>query len=176
MQTTYRGLCAIAREEAVVLVPYPDGRPGEFSIGIGHYDPTLKADSPAITIEEAWELFRSDMAPRELEVAKMLKMSVVPQENDALVSAYYNKGSKVRPVIDLINKGEKMEAMALLLTINRNAQGEFKAGLASRREREMRMFLRGDYSDEEKDVPKLKLWRGAPIGAPELIDFPVPTP
>lgn len=174
MQMTYRGLCAIAREEAMVLTPYPDGLAGQFSQGIGHFDPALTADSPSITVEQAWELFRADMAPREAEVAKMLKVPVIPQENDALVSAYFNKGSKVRPVIDLINAGDKMEAMALLLTINRNAKGEFKAGLASRREREMRMFLRGDYSDEARDKPKLKLWRGVPVGEPEMIEFPAP--
>lgn len=173
LRTTYRGRCAIAREEAMTLRPYPDGQ--HLSVGIGHNDPNLTMDDPPLTVEQAWQLFLDDLKPREAAVAAMLKIAPQPHEFDALVSCYLNKGNAVRPVIDLLNAGKRMDAMAAFLQINRNAKGEFKPGLASRREREMRMFLYADYSDEPRGKPKLKLWRGQLVGQPVLIDFPPDT-
>lgn len=172
MTVSYRGLCAIAREEAMVLVPYPDGK--NFAQGVGHNDPLLKADSPPWTVEESWAKFIEDVALREKIVHNFIKVPMKQNEEDALVYFYYQAGSKIRSVAALINAGQPVEAMAMLLAYNRNEAGEFKLGLAGRRLREARMFLVGDYSDEATTVPKLKLWRGNPKSTPiELIDFPL---
>lgn len=175
MKTSYKGICELLREEAIVLVPYPDGKPGEFSIGAGHLDPSLTADSPAITVEEAMRLFAEDMRPREAFVEKVVNVPMKQHEFDALVSLYYNKGSQLLPVAALLNEGRVGDAMAQMLTINRNAKGEFRAGLAKRRNREMLMFMEGDYTDAPSEPPKLKLYRSLPTPTNhEFIDFPAP--
>lgn len=167
MKMSAKGIRALALEEALVLVAYQDGE--HMSWGFGHNDPALKPGDTT-TIERALALLAEDLTPREDIVARMIKVPMAEHENDALVSAYYNKGNKLVPVARLINVGERNEAMAALLTINRNDAGEFKPGLAERRMREMRMFLRGDYGDLSK---KIKFYCGDPkTTQPEEMDFP----
>lgn len=159
-----RVLCT---EEACVLVPYPDGP--HMSVGFGHNDPNLTPNDPPITVQQAIDLLIADLAPREAAVSKMFAVPVLQQEFDAIFDAYYNKGSQVRPVVNFINEGRKGEAIDLLRTINRNASGQYMAGLARRREREINIFLHGDYGD----LSKMKLWRGDPHKSPpEIIPFP----
>lgn len=165
----------MAREEAVVLVPYPDGK--HYSQGLGHYDPALRPDSPPITVDQAWALFAEDLVPREAIVSKMVTVPLKQHEFDALVSLYYNKGNALRPVAELINAGQPMDAMGRMLAVNRDEKGVFKPGLAARRLREMQIFLKADYGDQPqpaKPAPMLKLWRGDPkTTAFEEIPFPL---
>lgn len=166
---SYKGLCFIARQEACVLVPYQDG--AHYSIGYGHNDKMLTASSPAITAEQAWALFRKDMRPRELTVVSWLKVPVEQHQFDALTSAYYQKGSKVREVINLVNDGDQLEALALLLTFNRN-KGKFAYGLAKRRFEEATLFRKADYGD----LSKMKFWDGDPRTTQfKEIPFPLET-
>lgn len=159
-----RVLCT---EEACVLVPYPDGP--HLSNGFGHNDAALQLGGPPITVQQAIDQLIADLAPREIAVTKMFESTPKQQEFDAILDAYYNKGNKVRPVVDLINRGSIDEALALLLTINRDANGVYRAGLARRRQREVNIFLRGDYGD----ISRMKLWRGNPhTTVPEIIPFP----
>lgn len=175
-KTSYKGICELLREEAIVLVPYPDGKEGEFSIGAGHLDKALKADSPAITVEEAMRLFAEDMTPREAFVSKVVKVPIEQHQFDALVSLYYNKGSLLLPVATMLNDGRVGDAMAQMLTINRNAKDEWKLGLAKRRMREVQMFMEADYTDKEAVPPKLKLYRERPTATNhEFVDFPPET-
>lgn len=170
MPFTHRGKCFIARHEACVLVPYQDG--AHLSQGYGHNDPALKPDSPAITFEQAWEWLDADLVPREKVILRWLKVPVEQHQLEALVSGYYQSGSKMQRVVELINLDHADEAVALWLTFNRN-QGKFSDGLAERRHQERRLFRKADYGDEAKPAPKLKLWRGNPsTTAPEEIDFP----
>lgn len=169
MQTSYRGRCFIARHEAAVLVAYQDGK--HLSIGYGHNSPDLKPGD-TITFEEAWALLKTDLEARERIVSKWLKVPVEQHKFDACMSTYYQKGSAVRQVINLVNEGDEAEAMALLLTFNRN-QGKFSDGLAERRNQERRLFRRADYGDEAKPVPMLKLWTGDPRTTPPTeVPFP----
>lgn len=139
------------------------------SVGFGHNDPNLKPDDPPITVQQAIDLLIADLAPREAAVSKMFSVPVLQQEFDAILDAYYNKGNLVRPVVRLINEGRKSDALDQLLTINRDASGTYRAGLARRRQREVEIFLHGDYGD----ISKMKLWRGDPHKtAPEIIPFP----
>lgn len=156
----------LGQEEALVLVSYPDGE--HRSIGAGHNDSALTPDSK-ITLEEALALLAVDLVSREAAVAKMLKVPIKQWEFDALVDAYYNKGNLVAPVIDLLNAGHTGDAMAHLLTINRNKAGVFLPGLAKRRFREMQLFLYGDYGD----LTTIKVWRGPPSSTKPTIE-PMP--
>lgn len=163
------------REEAVCLFPYPDGKRRDgsikFSQGLGHSGPSLTADSPPITVDEAFKLFAEDLIPREISVTRWFKMPPQQHEFDAIIAGYYQAGSKMKVVVDLINKGEVGEAMALFLTFNRD-RGMFSLGLAGRRQREVRRFLKADYSDEVKQIPRLKLFRDAHRVDVDEIDFP----
>lgn len=169
--TTYKGRCAIARKEACVLKPYPDG--DHLSQGYGHNDPSLTLDSPAITFEEAWRWLGEDLKSREKIVNNWLTVEALPHEFDAIISGYYQAGRRMLPVVHLINSGEKLEAMALFLTINRN-KGIFSPGLANRRNAEMRLFTSADYTDAAKPKPKLRLYQENPFVNPDytLVDPP----
>ena len=175
MKTSDTGIALICAFEGLELAAYPDpGSGGEpWTIGYGHTRGVKPGDT--CTQEQATEWLREDLRFAEAAVDHLVKVALDQHQFDALVSCYLNKGNAVRPVIDLLNAGKRMDAMAAFLQINRNAKGEFKPGLASRREREMRMFLYADYSDEPKGKPKLKLWRGQLVGQPVLIDFPPDT-
>lgn len=170
MKTSHNGVVFLARAEAIVLVAYPDGE--HMSWGAGHNDPALKPGDQ-ISLEDALKLLAADLAPREAYITKKLTLPVEQHEFDALVDAYYNKGSHVLPVIELINAGDHLEAMAVLLTINRNESGpkagKFNEGLAKRRMNEIALFLHGNYGD----LSKVKIWRGDPSKTkPEEIVFP----
>lgn len=162
-----RVLCT---EEACVLVPYPDGP--HLSVGFGHNDARLKLTDPPITVKRAIEMLREDLKSREADINRMLRFDAGARGQrvfDALLDAYYNKGNQVRPVIELFNRGQETDAIEHLRTINKNAAGEYKAGLARRREREIGIWLHGDYGD----ISTMKLWRGDPHKTrPEIIPFP----
>lgn len=152
-----------------MLVPYRDGKTG-YSQGLGHFG--VEPNAPAWTPEYAWSVFLDDVKERSRIVANYIKVPMSQSEEDALVHFYFQAGNKIEVVAMLINDGEPKEAMAFLLTQNRNESGEFRPGLARRRYAERRMFLSGDYGDE---TVKLKLWRGDPKTTPvEMIDFPPP--
>ena len=169
-KTSYNGLCYIAREEAIVLVPYLDGK--YYAQGVGHNDPLLTAESPAKTLEEVWAEFRQGLIPREKTVNNWLKVTAHQNEFDCFVSSYLNAGSKVKGVVDLFNKGDKLEAMALLVSFNRISKtGQFSPGLARRRVREMQIFLKADYGD----LSTVKLWTTDPNVHPlDFTNIPFP--
>lgn len=193
MAVSFLGKCSVAVEEAAVLVPYPDGRTPEgvtkFSQGFGHQDPRLTAGSPAITLEQAWAQFAEEFPPREKFIRNLMTVPMAQEHEDALVKAYFNIGNDIREVITLLNEAGPYQddhyqesirqqgignAMAKLLSFNRDEQGIFHLGLAERRGREVRCFLKGDYSLWDKPAPKLKLWRNLPLteATVEYIDFP----
>lgn len=193
MTVSYLGRCSVAVEEAVVLPTYPDGmtRDGviKYSQGLGHQDRRLTAQSPPISLEEAWAQFAEEFPPREKFIRNLMKVPMAQEHEDALVKAYFNIGDDVRSVISLLNEAgpfqedPKLEevrqqgigmAMRKLLDFNRDEQGIFRFGLAERRGREVRCFLKGDYSLGDKPAPRLKLWRQLPLtlATVEYIDFP----
>lgn len=166
MKTSYHGRCLTAQEEALALVAYPDGT--HLSIGAGHNDAGLKPGT-TITIPQALALLGDDEASREAAISKALAVPVNQAQFDALTDAWFNKGTVIHPVIDLINKGDIDEAMALLLTFNRNKAGTFLLGLARRRQREAHLFMTGDYGD----LSTVKV-RVGPAGTPFIIE-PMPS-
>ena len=160
-------MCFIARQEACVLVSYQDG--AHFSIGFGHNDPGLTADA-TITLDDAWALFKKDLEPREKSVDELIDVPLQPHQLDACVSLYYQAGNQLRAVAALINAGSIDEAMATLLSINRDYTfKQFRLGLAKRRLAEATLFMKADYGD----LSTLKLFKGNPRTTP-FIEVPFP--
>lgn len=158
MDFTFHGARQIALEEACVLVAYPDGE--HLSIGYGHNDPTLTPTSK-ITFEEAYKLLLDDLPAYAKTVTNLLKGAHISSwEFDALGSCYYNKGmyrrkdktSVFQEVCDLVRSGDRLDAMALFCTINRDSHWEFKPGLVKRRTREMDVFFTGQYAPDTAQV------------------------
>lgn len=169
MNTDFPGKRHIALEEALVLAVYPDGE--HLSEGYGHYDLNLK-EGDTITFERAFELLGEDLVERDKIVTRMLRGVDIPQhEFNMLSSCYFNKGNAVVPVIDYILAGDRLNAMAKFLTINRDSKGVFKPGLAHRRMREMDTFLTGDYGDTTR---KVRLYRANPHVDPRFEEFEFP--
>lgn len=167
MKTSRQQVICTALEEAIVTVAYPDGE--KMSIGVGHNDPALKPgdewDLPRI-----FDQFARDLEVREKDITRWLHVPVTQSEFDPLIDIYFNKGNQVHPVIDFVNDGNKLNAVAQMLTINRDQHGVFKPGLAERRYRNMRVFLHADYGDLSA---KVKIYRGDPkLVKPKFIDFP----
>jgi len=190
-QVPYEGKCFIALQEACVLVPYVDGkfkegpRKGQlkYSNGYGNSDPALGPDSPPTTPEEAWAELGRDIEERQRDIIRWLDVEPTETELSALVSGYYQLGSKMKYVTNLINtknpkdgKPSKNEACGVWSIYNRDGHGEFSAGLLNRRRMEIRLFQKGDYQLLVPDTFKpaqLKFWRTDPnTTKPEFVDFP----
>lgn len=168
MAVPYQLLCFIARQEAGVLRPYGDGK--HFSQGFGHNSPDLTERSPPITLEEAWALLKQDVAEREAIIDRMLTVPLPAHKRGAMISAYFQAGNQVRPVIDLINAGNEDDAMVGLFAINRDSSfGKFRLGLAKRRLAEVTLFVKADYGD----LSRFKLWVGDPKTTP-FVEMPFP--
>lgn len=118
-------------------------------------------------------MFREGIREREKTLSRWLKVDVEQNEWDALISGVWNSHSAMKPVIQWINMGDKLEAMATLQNINRSlnlktGKKEFNRGLNRRRTREIEVFMKNDYGTRET----VKLWRGLPVGDPEIVAMP----
>lgn len=186
--TSYRGACAAARHESCVIVAYPDGKFKDgrirYSNGYGDNDPKWKAGD-RITPEEAWQHFLENLRERDKDLNRWIDSKLPQHKYDALASAYYQAGSRVRGVIDLIDAGDEREAMALLSSLNRKKDNDtglmvFSRGLQQRRLMEINLYLKADYAELVPDTfkpAKLKFWEGDPNTTPfREIDFPPETP
>ena len=152
MQLSRNGAIFLACREAIVTVAYQDGQ--HCSIGMGSNDPSLKPGD-TITVKEAFERLKRDVAAREAIVNRMLKVAVSQQQYDALFDLYYQNGNKpdgagrrgFDHMASLINARKFEDAAAYFPQCDRNSAGEPKDGLRKRRMMEQAVFLRGDYGD-----------------------------
>jgi lysozyme len=158
--------------EAITLGPYQDGT--HLSIGLGHNNPKLKK-SKRITVPEAFRLFAEDLIPREQRVNSLLKREVPQHVFDALLSLHYQSGNRYMPaVVHLVNYDE-MEVLKVMYpqcaysapkeVDGVRVPGEWREGLHNRRKDELEILLNGNYGDLTEP---LKLWRGPPVGKPEM--------
>lgn len=170
LRLSYPGYIALAREEAVVLTPYPDGQ--YMSIGIGHNGPDVTPESVLASPLDAFKLAVKDVSIVEIMINKFLKVRITQQEFDMLVLFAHNKRSLVENLTDIYNEGGDVEeVVSRLVTYNKNKAGKFILGLVGRRYREGLIGVRGDYGDT-----RIKLFTRYPgpstyIQAPPLEDF-----
>lgn len=146
MDTSARGVAAIALHEGVVTKAYRDVA-GVMTIGVGH---TAAAGPPrptagmTITRQEALDIFASDLDKFEARVRKALPG--VPQHVfDGAVSFDYNTGEiESATWVKLYRAGRMADAEASLKRWNRSG-GRVVKGLVNRRAAEADLIFRGKY-------------------------------
>ena len=168
MHLDKRGAGAIAGYEAVYLYAYPDpGTGGEpITIGIGH---TAAAGGmrprrgQRITLEQAFAIFRGDMASVEKGVLRAVSIPWTQDRLNALTSFHFNTGAiRSGTVDDKLNRGDFAAAMDTL-QLYVNAGGRRMNGLVKRRREERATFERGVYPSRGI------LLREHPNGAPRTL-------
>ena len=149
MKTSTRGLLMLMRHEAIVLSTYEDSV-GVATIGVGH---TAAAGDPkpipgmTISLAEALELFRKDIARYEAGVNRAVTVPLAPHEFDGLLSFHYNTGAiGTASLVKKLNAGDRQGAADGLRAWNK-AGGKVLPGLTRRRAEERELFLTGNYGD-----------------------------
>jgi lysozyme len=141
-----RGRDFLAKEEGIVLHPYPDSV-GIPTIGIGcTYYPggrkvTMK-DAPLPNVQAAWDLFDKVNNNFLLTVYSTTRDDINQNQFNALVSLCYNIGPgafKGSTVLKLVNKNPNDPKIAAAFEMWKNAGG--KPILLGRRKREVKMYF-----------------------------------
>ena len=159
MHLSDRGLLEIAEHEGIVPAPYLDSV-GVWTFGVGHtaaaggVDPAkMKRGMPTNVegaVNEALDLFRTDVAKYEARVNDAIKVPLKQHEFDALVSFDFNTGGIYKARLTrAINAGEH--------NASRHFFGWLKPiEIRKRRTAEERLFVTGDYDGNGDLIP---VWR-----------------
>ncbi len=143
MRTSHRGLEFIKNEEGCVLHVYRDPA-GYPTIGVGHLiKPGETFDT--ITEEEALQLLARDLAVAENAVNQMVRVPLIQNQFEALVSFVFNVGSgnfQKSTLLKLLNQGH-YDAVPGELAKWRKAGGQVLPGLVARRRREGELWAEG---------------------------------
>lgn len=143
MKMSIQGLIALVGHEAIVLTRYKDSV-GVWTIGVGH---TAAAGglNPAtftgtLTIEQAIDLLRTDIAKYEADVNRAVKVPLTQHEFDALVSFHYNTGAVARAELTKsLNLGNRLRAGREFLNYLK------PKAIEGRRRAESKLFVTGVY-------------------------------
>ena len=149
MHMTDRGLLALVRHEGIVPGPYRDVKQ-VWTFGIGHTaaagppDPaTMPRGMPAdldAGIRQAFRVFRADLARYEAAVLRAVKVPLMPNEFDALVSFHYNTGGIAKAALTRhLNAGDRAAAATAFMVWLK------PAAIRPRREAERDLFATGRY-------------------------------
>lgn len=146
-----KGAKFICCREALVTRAYPDGEFDDgtprFSLAFGSQTPRVK-EGETITIEQAFPRLLADIASREPDVNRVLKIMLSQPQFDALFSLYYQAGwDELKAVADLFNDGTPGLATRQFAEYYRDSKGRVKEGLARRRCKEIALAENGDYGD-----------------------------
>lgn len=172
MQTSDRGLFALAIREADVLSTYLDIKKIP-TIFCGH---TKAAGAPIPlmgmkgTIQESLDVFRRDIRAAELAVERAVKVPLKQHEFDALVSFHHNTGAVAKASLTkALNAGDREKAGALFMNWCK------PAALTARRRSERDMFLYAIYPDTTR-IPVYDKWPGTPrmVATAGLLPPPAP--
>jgi len=143
MKTSDTGRKFIEQFEGCILHAYPDSG-GVWTIGYGH---TTAAGGPAvhpgqvITKDQADQLLSNDLGKVETEVTNLVKVPLLQNQFDALVSFQYNTGALGRSSILVDINSNKFQAAADAMLAYNHVHGVVVAGLTRRRQAERAMFL-----------------------------------
>lgn len=169
MQTSRNGRLFIACREAIVEVPYKDGT--HLSLGCGHNGPDV-LPGDRCTPQEALAWLAADIAARERDINRLLKVAVAQPQYDALSSFHYNRGNRdfaypvvgTETIIEAVNSGDMAEIKRLWPTFDTNQAGVQMDGLKKRRIAELAMFQTGDYGQ----LSQIPWWKGDPHTTPRF--------
>lgn len=132
--------------EGLRLNSYPDpGTGGEpFTVGYGH----TKGVKPGmkITVAQALEFLRQDVAEFENAIAFLVKVPLNQNQFDALICFTFNVGIgavKSSTLLKKLNQKDYTEAASQFLRWNK-AGGKVMPGLTRRREAEKKLFEKKD--------------------------------
>ena len=144
MKTSLAGAMEIIGHEGIVLQPYKDSV-GVWTIGIGH---TAGAGSPdprtfkgGLTLNQAIELFRTDLAKYEKRVNSAFKVPLRQHEFDAAVSFDYNTGAIHKATwVKSFNAGKRDQAIREIMNWTKPPE------IKGRRQKEQSLFATGLYT------------------------------
>lgn len=139
MNTSENGILAIKAFERKALTAYQDGG-GVWTIGFGRTKNVKKRDK--ITLEQANAWLLADVAVAEAAVDKYIKIPLLQNQFDMLVSATFNCGEKFVADADMqraLIEGNIREAAALFVLWSLD-DGVISDGLLKRRAMESRIF------------------------------------
>ncbi len=147
MKISQNGIEALKDYEGCKLTAYKDGG-GVWTIGVG----STKNVTPnlVITMAEAEERLKWDLAEAERDVNQFVKVPLTQNEYDALVSFTFNLGGPAinkSTLLRLLNKGTNRtlvgdQFLRWCKDVNpKTGKLEVVPGLLRRREKERKMFL-----------------------------------
>jgi len=142
MKISQAGINAIKDYEGVRLKAYDDGV-GVWTIGVGHTKGVQRGDE--ITMAQADEFLRADLAEAEKAVNTRVIVPLTQGQFDALVSFVFNLGAgafMASTLLKKLNAGDYDGAADEFLRWNK-AGGRALPGLVKRRISERIMFLTG---------------------------------
>lgn len=198
MQTSMKGVAALAAHEGLVPAPYRDSV-GVLTVYIGHTEaagspdpasmPMAMPDDLDEAIARAFEVFRADLAKYEVAVSRAITVPVTQHEFDAAVSFHYNTGAIHRATwVKSLNAGNRAAAAAQIMNWTKPPE------ITPRRQAEQALFADGVYPDDHVVVWKTDgkgnvIWKPArtlspdevaalmrPVPDPEPIPEPTPAP
>lgn len=148
MKVSEYGIDFITEHEGVVLVPYRD-QAGLLTVGVGHLLPRGTTDiwHRPITMAEAKQLLREDIADAERAIEKFVAVTISQNQVDALASLIFNISSRAfqnSTLLRNLNEGRFQEAANQFLVwdkITKNGRKVVSNGLAKRRAAERALFL-----------------------------------
>lgn len=143
MKTSLAGAMEIIGHEGIVLTRYRDSK-GIWTIGVGH---TASAGKPIpasftgkLTVKEAIDLFRRDLAKFEKRVNAAFKVKLRQHEFDAAVSFDFNTGAIDEATwVRLFNQGKRDEAVRAIMNWSKPKE------IVPRRQKEQALFRSGLY-------------------------------
>lgn len=158
MQTSMKGVAALAAHEGLVPAPYRDSV-NVLTVYIGH---TAAAGSPDpasmpmampgdldAAIVQAFEVFRADLAKYEAAVSKAITVPIEQHEFDAAVSFHYNTGAIRRASwVKSLNAGDRVAAASKIMNWTKPPE------ITERRRAEQTLFADGIYPDDHVVVWK----------------------
>ena len=145
MQTSDKGIALIKQFERCKLTAYQDSV-GVWTIGYGWTQPVDgKPIRAGMTIkqETAERLLKTGLVSYEIDVSRLVKVSLTQGQFDALVSFTYNLGARslsTSTLLRKLNAGDYAGAADEFLRWNK-AGGKVLNGLTRRREAERALFL-----------------------------------
>ena len=136
---TDKGLDFIKRMEGCQLIAYQDGG-GTWTIGYGHTRGVKEGDE--ISPYVANSLFQTDILGFEIQLNRLIRVDLEPNQYNALLSFIYNLGAtnlRDSTLLQYVNEG-KFELVPDEFRKWNKINGEVSLGLTRRRELEATMF------------------------------------